>query len=86
MQLRGPLATLLVNLTPKVYSPYLKKDKHGCLVLYMHILNAMYGIMRAALLYYQHFVASIWGIAFKLNPYNPCVANKQVDGKQLTRV
>ena len=41
MQLRGPLATLLVDLAPKVYGPYLKEDKHGHPVLYMHILNAI---------------------------------------------
>ena len=86
MQLWGPLATLLVDLAPEIYGPYLTKDKQGHPVLYMCILNAMYGIMRAALLYYQHFVADIHGISFKLNPYDPCVANKLVDGNQLTLI
>ena len=40
--------------------------------------------MRAALLYYQCFITDIHGIGFKLNPYDPCVANKEVDGSQLT--
>ena len=40
--------------------------------------------MRVALLYYQHFVADIQSIGFKLNLYDPCIANKQVNGKQLT--
>jgi len=59
MQLWGPLATLLVDLALEVYGPYLREDKQGHPVLYMCILNAMYGIMRVALLYYQHFVANI---------------------------
>jgi len=86
MWLQGPLATLLVNLALEVYGPYLKKDKHGHPVLYIHILNAMYGIMKVVLLYYQCFMADIQGISFKLNPYDPCVANKLVDGKELTLV
>ena len=59
MQLLRPLATLLVDLAPKIYSLYFMTDKHGHPVLYICILNAMYGIMRAVLLYYQHFVADI---------------------------
>jgi len=86
MQLQGPLATLLVDLAPEVYGPYLKEDKHGHPVLYMRILNAMYGIMRVALLYYQHFVANICSIGFELNPYDPCVANKLVNSNQLTLI
>jgi hypothetical protein len=42
--------------------------------------------MKAALLYYQHFVKDLKSIGFKINPYDPCVANKMVQGKQLTVV
>ena len=38
----------------------------------------------ASLLYYKKFVKSLKSKGFKLNPYDPCVANKQVDGEQLT--
>ena len=37
--------------------------------------NALYGIMRAALLYYQLFVKDIKSIGFEINPYDPCVTN-----------
>jgi hypothetical protein len=40
--------------------------------------------MVASLLYYKKFVKSLRSKRFKLNPYDPCVANKQVDGEQLT--
>ncbi len=50
----------------------------------MECLNAVYGTMVAALLYYKKFVKSLTKKGFKLNPYNGCVANKVVDGKQLT--
>jgi hypothetical protein len=34
--------------------------------------------------YYKKFVKSLKSKGFKLNPYDPCVANKQVKGEQLT--
>ncbi len=40
--------------------------------------------MVAALLYYKKFAKSLTKKGFKLNPYNKCVANKIVNGKQLT--
>ena len=40
--------------------------------------------MVAALLYYKKFVKSLKSKGFKLSPYNPCMANKIVEGKQMT--
>ncbi len=50
----------------------------------MECLNAVYGTMVAALLYYKKFVKSMKSKGFKLKPYNPCMANKIIEGKQLT--
>ena len=55
-------------------------------MLYVRALNAIYGIMKAALLFYQKFVGDLMTIGFELNPYDPCVANKTIKGKQLTLV
>ena len=55
-------------------------------MLYVIALNAIYGIMKAALLFCQKFVGDLITIGFELNPYNPCVANKNINGKQLTLV
>ncbi len=41
--------------------------------------------MVAALLYYKKFVKSLTKKRFKLNPYNGCIANKTVNGKQITK-
>ena len=57
MQLHGPLMTLLVNLAPDIYNPYLMTDKNGQPVLYVQVFNALFGLMNVALLYYQWFVA-----------------------------
>ena len=84
MRLHGKLTELMVKVAPEIYSKYVSVDSKGELVLYVHLLNVLYGIMKAALLYYECFVHDITAIGFKLNPYDPCVANKIVHGKQLT--
>ena len=55
-------------------------------MLYARALNAIYGIMKAALLFYQKFVGELMTIGFELNPYDPCVTNKTINGKLLTLV
>ena len=46
--------------------------------------NALYGTMVAILLYYCKFTNSLTYIGFKMNPYDLCVANKMIDGQQMT--
>ena len=84
MRLHGKLTKLMVKVAPEIYSKYVSVDSKGELVLYVCLLNALYRIMKAALLYYKCFVCDITVIGFKLNLYDPCVANKIVCGKQLT--
>ena len=47
-------------------------------------MNAVYGSMIALVLFYKKLVTSLKGDGFKLNPYDPCVANKMVEDKVLT--
>ena len=86
IRLRGKLAELLVATAPEIYKKYVTFNSKGELVLYVEALNALYRIMKAALLFYIKFVENIKSIGFQLNPYNPCVANKIVDDAQLTVV
>jgi hypothetical protein len=71
-------------LAPDVYGPYVSTTKTGQKALIVECLNAMYGTMVAALLYYKKFVKNLVNHGFKLNPYDGCVANKIVKGKQIT--
>ena len=82
--IRGPLVDILVSIAPDVYGSYVSVTKTGQKVLIVECLNAVYGTMVAALLCYKKFVKSIKSQAFKLNPYDGCVANKIVKGKQIT--
>jgi hypothetical protein len=53
-------------------------------VLYMQLNKALYGCMKSAIIWYDTFCDTLKNLGFKLNPYDPCIANKMVNGKQLT--
>ena len=76
----------MVATAPEIYKKYVTVNRKGELVLYVEVLNALYGIMKAALLFYNKSVENLQSIGFQLNPYDPCVANTIVDGAQLTVV
>jgi hypothetical protein len=84
VQIQGPLMDVLVGIAPDVYSHYVSTNKAGQKVLIVECLNAVYGTMIAALLYYKKFVKSLTKHGFKLYPYDGCVANKTIEGKQIT--
>jgi hypothetical protein len=44
----------------------------------------MYGMMKSALLFYQKLLSELRSTGFIINPYDPCIANKIVNGNQLT--
>jgi hypothetical protein len=46
--------------------------------------KALYRLFRSALLFYNKLVADLERDGFVLNPYNSCVANKVLNGKQMT--
>ncbi len=82
--IRGPLVDILVSIAPDVYGPYVSTNKAGQKVLLVQCLNAVYGTMVAALLYYKKFMKSLTKQGYKINPYDGCMANKVVKGKQVT--
>ena len=55
--------------------------ERGKPVLYMKLLKALYGCMQSALLWYQTFSTKLSKMGFKLNPYDPCVANLDINGQ-----
>jgi hypothetical protein len=64
--IRGPLVDILVSIAPDVYGPYVLTNKSGQKILIVECLNAVYGTMVAALLYYKKFVKSLTKKGFKL--------------------
>jgi hypothetical protein len=79
MKITGVLVNMLVNINPELYGPAIVLE--NCKkVLYVEVLKAMYGMLEAALLWYKTFRKDLKDIGFVFNPYNPCAANKKVQG------
>jgi hypothetical protein len=83
IKIRGILVNILVGIAPDVYKSYVSKYKKGTKQLLVKFQNALYGTMFASLLYYRKFVKSLTDIDFAINPYDPCVTNKKIEGEQM---
>ena len=83
MKITGVLVHLLVEMAPEVYSAFVV-FKNGKKFLYIKFLRALYGILVASLLWYKQFCQDLEEMGFVFNPYDPCVANKEIRGKPLT--
>ena len=59
-------------------------EEHDKRVLYLRLRKALYGCVMSALLWYELFAGTLRGIGFTINPYEPCIANKTINGKQCT--
>jgi hypothetical protein len=87
MVLRGELVEMTVHIAPQIYRKHITVDKKGTPVLYVKLQKALYGLMIASLLLYRKLQGELEDYGFMGNPYDPCVANKDVgDGEQLTFV
>jgi hypothetical protein len=84
MRLDGILAELMVQVAPALYRNYFTTNATGKPVLYVQLEKAVYDMMKSALLFYQKLVANLTSLGYVINPYDPCVANKMINGKQMT--
>jgi hypothetical protein len=84
IKIRGILVDILVEIATYVYKSYVSNDKKGSKQLLVQCQNDLYGTMVSSLLYYRNFVKSLTDINFVINPYDPCVANKMIEGDQMT--
>ena len=82
MKLEGKFVDILCDVD-KEYKQYVTYEK-GKKVLYVRVLRALYGCLESALLWYELYSSTLEGMGFKLNPYDLCVANKIINGKQCT--
>ena len=82
----GAMVTLLLEIDHEMYKDYVVVEK-GEQVMYMELLKALYGTLRAARLFWQKLSKQLideWG--FIPNKYDDCVVNKLVNGQQMTVV
>jgi Reverse transcriptase (RNA-dependent DNA polymerase) len=82
IRFRGELVDMLIEIASEVYKPYANINHKGEKTIIVRCQNAIYGTMVASLQYYKKFTKSLLDKGFILNPYDPCVGNKTVDGSQ----
>ena len=83
MKITGVLVDLLKETNPNLFGPKVVFE-NGRQVIYVWVLKAIYGMVEAALLWYKKFKKELEAVGFVFNPYDPCVANREVRGHQHT--
>ena len=76
---------LLTKCDPKLYRQYVVTENNKP-VLYVELIKALYGTLHAALIFWHKLTSKLIEWGFTINPYDWCVANKQIDGQQCTLV
>jgi hypothetical protein len=77
------MAEVIMKLDPKKYKKYVVQEG-GHDAIYMKLTKALYGTLQAALLFWQNLSSKLQEWGFEINPYDLCVANKEINGKQCT--
>lgn len=82
MKITGPEVRIFCNLD-KSLNEFVVLEK-GKEVLYVQLDKALYGCVQSALLWYELYSSTLEKMGFKLNPYDLCVANCEIQGKICT--
>jgi Reverse transcriptase (RNA-dependent DNA polymerase) len=83
VRLTGIMVDLLLEIDNDMYAPFVVyegKEK----VLYLELLKALYGTLRAARLFWDKLSGKLQEWGFEANPYDSCVVNKMINGHQCT--
>jgi len=84
MLLEGTVAKMIAKLDLPTYKKQIWYNKKGKPMLYVQLKKALYGMLQAALLFWKLLSETLQEWGFVLNPYDKCVANKDIAGKQCT--
>ena len=77
------MAELLLEVDYEMYSKYVVYE-YNKPVIYVEMLKALYGTLRAARLFWIKLSGVLQSWGYIINPYDHCVANKIINGKQCT--
>ena len=67
MKLKGTLAKVLIMLDPQCYRKYVVQE-NGVPTLYVELQKALYGQLKAALLFWKKLTKALKSLGFKINP------------------
>ena len=82
----GEMVNMLLHIDNNMYKDYVVMGK-GEKVMYMELLKALCGTLRAARLFWQKLskqLIEVWG--FTPNKYDDCMVNETINGHQMTVV
>ena len=82
LKIEGEFVDIMCDVNPEYKDDV--RYENGKKVLYVQILMALYGMIESALLWYTLYVEVLHKEGFEINPYDRCVANKVINGKQCT--
>ena len=83
--LDGKIAELLAKIFPDTYQKYVH-HKRGQAYIYCKLNVALYGTLKAAILFWKKLSKSLKEMGFTVNPYDCCIANNIINGSQCTIV
>ena len=84
MILCGKLSDMMVQVYLIMYRKYVTYSPKGQDILYVKLSKALYGMLRAALLFYKILRSDLENMGSEINPYDPCLANTMVNSHQMT--
>ena len=83
MALEGLLEELMIKLDPSLYKKYVTTKSKGKPLLYVNIHKVLYEMLCSSILFYKKLVEDPEDYGFGTNEYDPCVANKTVNGSYI---
>jgi Reverse transcriptase (RNA-dependent DNA polymerase)/Zinc knuckle len=83
MRLEGEMVDLLISIDKDKYGKF-AYNSGGKETLYVRLNKALYGTLKAALLFWKKLSGLLLDWGFTANPYDNCVVNKTINGTQCT--
>ena len=74
----------MIQIDPQMYRKYITTSSKGEPMLYVRLSKALYGLLQSVLFLYKKLRTELEDFGFAVNSYDPCVANKMVNGSQTT--
>jgi len=81
MLLEGTVAEMIVKLEPTTYKKHMWYNKHGKAMLYVQLKSPIWDTTSGSVIL-EIAVRVTTGIGIYTKPYDKCVANKNIEGKQ----
>jgi len=81
VKLEERIAELLAKIDPKAYDNFIHMEKK---VMHAKLRKALFGTFQPALLFWKALSEKLLKCSLEVNPYDWCIANKIINGKQYT--